>query len=347
MAIVERTHEREITEPVRECLTDGRLNPDAVGWSRHPLHDCNLLGRWGRKKRWEYWCVTTDTHMFSLTYADIDYIGLAAVGFMRDYSEGKVVEKAGIVPFGAGMAMPPTVGVGVLTARTPGLAMVVNRRGPATVLEAEARTVGGHRISAHLAVETPPGHETLNVVVPWSEREFQFTSKQNCLPVTGTVDFDGATYEFGLHNGAFGCQDFGRGVWPYRTAWNWASASGSLGDGTVLGITVGGKWTDATGSTENGIVVDGRLHKFGEDLMWDYDSTDFEAPWRISAPRTGRVDLEFVPFCDRATSMNLGILSTQVHQCFGHFSGTVVTDDGDEIVVRDLLGWAEEHRARW
>lgn len=347
MADVERTHERELLEPVRECLPDGRLNPGAVGWSRHPLHDCNLLGRWGRKKRWEYWCVTTDTHMFSLTYADIDYIGLVAVGFMDDYSAPAVHEKVGVLPLAAGMAMPPTVGVGVLRTRTPGLRVTVNREDSATLLKARATTVGAHRIAVDLRIETPPGHETLNVVVPWSETEFQFTSKQNCLPATGTVVYDGTTYEFGPHNNAFGCQDFGRGVWPYRTAWNWASASGSLADGTTFGLTLGGKWTDGTGATENGIVVDGRLHKIGEDLEWRYDTTDFERPWRITAPLTGRVDLEFTPFCDRAARLNLGILSTAVHQCFGHFTGTVVTDEGDTIAVDGLLGWAEEHRARW
>ncbi|MFN8105358.1 MAG: DUF2804 domain-containing protein [Acidimicrobiia bacterium] len=347
MVDVERTHERELTAAVRECLPDGRLNPDAVGWSRHPLHDCNLLGRWGRKKRWEYWCVTTDTHMFSLTYADIDYLGLVAVGFMADYDRGRVLEKVGVVPLAAGMAMPPTVGVGALGARTPGLRMTVNREGDATLLQARATTVGSHRIEADLRIETPPGHESLNVLVPWSDTEFQFTSKQNCLPATGTVVCDGTTYEFGPDNGAYGCQDFGRGVWPYRTSWNWASASGRLADGTVLGITVGGKWTDATGVTENGIVVDGRLHKFGEDLEWDYDGADFMAPWRVHAPRSGRVDLEFVPLCDRAANLNLGVLSTAVHQCFGRFHGTVVTDEGDTIAVTDMLGWAEEHRAKW
>jgi len=27
----------------------------------------------------------------------------------------------------------------------------------------------------------------MNVVIPWSSQRFQFTSKQNCLPVSGTI----------------------------------------------------------------------------------------------------------------------------------------------------------------
>ena len=51
--------EREITTPVELCRPDGRLNPAAVGWTRHPLHDTSRIGTgrygWGRNKRWEYW----------------------------------------------------------------------------------------------------------------------------------------------------------------------------------------------------------------------------------------------------------------------------------------------------
>jgi hypothetical protein len=47
----------ELTEPVDLCAPDGTLSPAALGWSRRPLHRCNLSGHLLRKKRWEYWCV--------------------------------------------------------------------------------------------------------------------------------------------------------------------------------------------------------------------------------------------------------------------------------------------------
>src|SRR6478672_6085112 len=52
------THERELLEPVDLCTPDGSaLNPDARGWSRRPLHRANLLGQFGRNKRWDYWAI--------------------------------------------------------------------------------------------------------------------------------------------------------------------------------------------------------------------------------------------------------------------------------------------------
>jgi hypothetical protein len=32
---------------------------------------------------------------------------------------------------------------------------------------------------------------------------------------------------------------------------------------------------------------------------------------------------------------------------FGRYSGFVVTDQGERIEIDNLIGWAEEHHARW
>ena len=37
----------------------------------------------GRKKRWDYWAVTTDSYVFSITYANLDYLGLVVAQFLR------------------------------------------------------------------------------------------------------------------------------------------------------------------------------------------------------------------------------------------------------------------------
>ena len=77
------THEREITEPVDLCLPSGRLRPDAVGWSRRPLHHANLRG-WGRNKRWEYWGIVTPTHVVGLVASSLDYAGVHSLYVLDD-----------------------------------------------------------------------------------------------------------------------------------------------------------------------------------------------------------------------------------------------------------------------
>ena len=61
----------------------------------------------------------------------------------------------------------------------------------------------------------------------------------------------------------------------------------------------------------------------------------------------GRLELEFLPFKDRLARTNLGIIFSEVHQLFGRYSGSTVTDGGEGIDIDGLVGFAEEHQARW
>jgi hypothetical protein len=99
--------------------------------------------------------------------------------------------------------------------------------------------------------------------------------------------------------------------------------------------------------TENGLCLDGRLHKVHEDLAFDYDRGDFMRPWSVRTAGSERIDLRFVPFFERVAKTNLLVLKSEVHQVFGHYHGTVVTDDGEPLKVNGLLGWVEQQDARW
>jgi len=137
--------------------------------------------------------------------------------------------------------------------------------------------------------------------------------------------------------------DHGRGRWPYSVRWNWGAGSGVV-EGHVIGVQVGARWTDGTGSTENALVVDGRVHKVREELAWQYDTSDWLAPWRV---RGELADLRFTPFWDHASTMNLGVLAQRAHQCFGHWTGWMSNDAGEHVPVDGVLGWAEDVHNRW
>lgn len=240
--------------------------------------------------------------------------------------------------------LPNRCGVGPTLARTGSLAIDFTP-GPHGV----RLRVRSHRVDADISVERSDNHEALGVVVPWSRRRFQYTVKENTLPATGTVSVDGRTYPVGGRD-AWATLDFGRGRWPYRVTWNWGSGSGRVVDDgreRVVGLQLGGKWTDGTGVTENALTVDGVLHKISEQLVWDYDNHDWLAPWRVRTPRTGRVDLTFRPDYERADTTELGVLGNRTHQCFGTWFGTVADDDGRRLRVDGVRGWAEEVRNRW
>lgn len=340
------THEPEITAPVDLCDARGHLNPAARGWSRRPLHRANLFGAPGRKKRWDYWCVASDDVVVAITYADVDYLGLASL-WVLEQATSRTSSAEIFAPLSRGIALPDEPCTGRMRARGRDLDLEIRETPAVTHLTATARGRRGEAITVDLSVDKPAAHETMSVVIPWSSRRFQYTSKHTARPATGTVSVGARTWSLGPTSSAFGVLDLGRGIWPYSTRWNWATAAGRAVDGTVVGLQFGGKWTEGTGFTENALCIGGRLTKIGEELSWSYSWDDPMHPWRVRTPSSDRVDVTLTPTYDRHERVNLGVAAMEVHQCFGAWSGRVMGDDGVARQIQQIRGFAEEARNRW
>ncbi len=336
--------EPEIHQPVKLCDEKGRLNPDAVGWSRHPLHTCNLRGNWPRKKRWNYWCIVSPTHLFSVTLSNVDYLGLPFI-YLLDFETKTFAEKTLLKPLGAGCELPPAVNADVVY-EDPAMPIKMLDQPEGVQLFVGCPDFEGQPLKASFSVTRPQDHETLNVVIPWSQKRFQFTSKQNTLPVEGRVMWGNEEILFDPDT-SFACLDFGRGIWPFACFWNWSSFSTRLADGRTVGVNLGAGWTDGTGMNENGLCVDGRLIKLSEDVTFDYDPDNVMAPWYLKTTGTDRVDLRFEPFFERVAKTDALVIRSEVHQMIGRFFGTLRTDEGETLPIDGAIGWAEDHQARW
>jgi hypothetical protein len=329
--------EREITASVDLCTPQGRLNRDAVGWTRQPLHRTAVPG-WGRTKRWEYWGVMTPTVFVGITVSSLDYAGVEAL-YVLERGTGRERVHEAVVPFARGVVLPEQCGTGRAAASAKDLRIELVEVDGGTRLRATAPGVEVDVVAA-----LPEGHERMGVVVPWSDTRFQYTVKDVGRPVSGTVVLDGARTDVAGPT-SFAVLDHGRGRWPYSLTWNWGAGHGPVGRHAV-GVQVGGLWTDGTGSTENALVLDGVVHKEPATLRWQYDSSDWLRPWRIRSG-DGRVDLAFEPEHERAARTNLLVVSNETHQCFGTWTGWMSTDDGERVPVDGAVGWAEEARNRW
>jgi hypothetical protein len=335
--------EKEILESVNLCDCNGNIEDSSIGWSRNPVFNCNLTGNWLRKKKWNYWCITNDECLFSVTISNIDYVGMAFVYFL-DFKTQKFIEKTIISPFGRGYSMPEKV-QDTVTFRHPKMGLYFIKDENVTQIVAKCNDFMGDLMEANFKVIYPEGHETLNVVVPINKKSFQFTSKHECLPVDGMLRVGEKMYSLSPEN-TFACLDFGRGIWPYKVRWNWANASGII-NGKRIGINLGAKWTDGSGMTENCIIVDGKITKLSEDITFEYDSKDFMKPWNVKTSITNRINLKFVPFYERVAKSNIIILKSEVHQMVGHFSGSIETDAGECILIESIIGCSEEHFGQW
>lgn len=343
--------QKEITQPGKLLNQDGSLS--TAGWSRHPYLDCNLEDvhfyaikpfQHFRIKRWDYYAVFTPNRFFSATIADLGYAGNVFV-YMVDFETGAYHEEGLVIPLGNGVVLPRN--------STDGNAHYANKQATLDFfLEGHQRKLNvcwpgfqdGKGIEAQISLDCPPDHESMTIVIPIGAKRFYYNRKINCLPASGTLRY-GDIQETLSPDVCLASLDWGRGVWEYSSFWNWASTSAYLPDGRALGLNLGMGFGDTSAATENAIILDGKIHKL-DQVSFNYDSSDYMKPWSFK-DNQGRLKLDFTPFTERVATTNLGIIQSEVHQMFGRYSGSLVLDDGSQLEVRDLIGFAEEHHAKW
>ncbi|PWB54429.1 MAG: DUF2804 domain-containing protein [Anaerolineales bacterium] len=334
-------------------LLDSRGQLTQVGWSPQPLLECNLENahfytfkpfQRFRIKRWDYYALFTPQTFFSATIADLGYAGNLFV-YIMDLTTGELHEEGLVVPLSKGINLPRDSWQGESIFEDKRLKLHFQViPGERQVSVSWPAFHDGRGISAEILFRELPGHESMTIVIPIGKQRFYYNRKVNCLPAEGSLQYGGKS-EVITPSTCLGSLDWGRGVWEYQSFWNWASASGFMPDGRTIGLNLGCGFGDLSKATENCLVLDGKVHKL-EQVKFGYQSGQYMHPWKFTDSE-GRLDLEFVPFKERIATTNLGIITSEVHQMFGRYSGTVRTDQGELIHLTDLVGFAEEHQARW
>jgi len=345
--------QNELTQTGKLLDPSGKLSQ--VGWSRQPLLDCNLEKAFFyrpllrafqafRMKRWDYYAVFTPQRFFSATIAHLGYAGNIFV-YTLDFASHALHEEGLVIPLGSGVELPRNSQQGVSSYKGKGVSLRFETLPAFRRLQVDWPSFhSGRGLHADLTLHTPPGQESMTIVIPIEEWRFYYNRKINCLPVDGVLQY-GDLSEAISPDTALGSLDWGRGVWSYQSYWNWASASGFLADGRRIGLNLGCGFGDTSQATENCIVLDGRIHKL-DQVPFDYVAGDYMKPWKFQ-DNQGRLSLEFVPFVDRTARTDLKIITSEVHQMFGRYSGFAVSDSGEHLKIENLLGFAEEHQARW
>lgn len=332
---------REITSPTALVARGGNLIPEAVGFSRRPLHTTDELPSGAlhgyRTKRWDYWGITSPELFLGLTVADLDF-GCVLQLYCHDRTTGEtIVEETTKIPTPRGRIELPT---GLPPFFAHGTVGDTSIRFDAAGENHTILRVETPRVSTVLEVDARG--ESLSVVVPWSASRYQYTVKGPALPVSGIVMVDGR--EVRLDDDAWATLDRGRGRWRYSTEWNWSAGSGINRAGQRVGLTLGAKWTDGTGSTENALVVDGVLDGPRPDAEWEYSLSSPEKPWRL---RGSWINATITPAHVRTASTQAVVAAGTTVQVFGRWAGSATLSDGRSVSLDGLTGWAEDARNRW
>lgn len=334
--------EKEIIVPTMLCDKKGNLNPEAIGYARKPIIDCNLSGHFMRKKKWNYWCVYGEDILFSATISHLDYAAVCFVYFL-EYETQRYFEKTVLIPLGTKVKMSTQVLETVSFANSE-LRIHMSHFDGDTHLSVICPDFDGEHLQAELTIHHPAADDSLNVVIPWNRQTFQFTAKHHTLPTTGTVKIGNRRYTFNEEE-SYSVLDYGRGIWPREATWNWGMASQRM-RGRRIGLNFGGKWTDGTGMTENAIFVDGVMTKIHEDVIFEYDRNDFMKPWTIRSKFSETVDLTFTPFFERVAKTDAKLIRSEVHQVIGYYNG-IVKLENCSLRISQMMGCVEEHIAKW
>src|SRR3974390_1117921 len=164
--------ERQIHSPSPIAREDGTLARESVGWSRRPVHGCRLPSGWGRRKRWEFWCVAARDALAQITIADLDCLSLAAISVV-DLASGSFVDRWRARPAGGplGLGDRPREHDVRVTGRRFGVS--IGEHTDATRLAAWHRPARGSDVEVD--AEIARDGDSLGVLVPWSRRRFQYT----------------------------------------------------------------------------------------------------------------------------------------------------------------------------
>ena len=158
------------------CSDQGQLNPQAIGWSPRPLVDCAIPGHYGRRKRWNHWCITTPDWMLSLTQADLDYLGYAAAYFL-DLQSGQACSFSQFRLFGFGSHLPDHPQQSH-EFNHPRLQLRVAEHTGRTRITVNALDIGGQALNVALDIQRPGDRDSVNLVAPMGPRGFHATCRE-------------------------------------------------------------------------------------------------------------------------------------------------------------------------
>lgn len=152
-----------------------------VGWARQPVLDCNLESarfytlrpfQRFRIKRWDYYAVFTPRRFFSATIADLGYAGNIFV-YTLDFETGDLHEEGLVIPLAKGIELPRN--------STEGDSRFEDQRVRLRFsLHPDHRHLSvswpgfhdGRGIQAEIDLATPPGYESMNIVIPIGKKRF-------------------------------------------------------------------------------------------------------------------------------------------------------------------------------
>ena len=339
----------EYTSPTPLLAEDGTLL--AKGWARKNLfiYDRNRVKHVMRRKEWDFYQISDGHYMAQVSFANISLGGYASA-VLVDLKEGKTLVSS-MAPFVGGKdryILPPRGDEPNHVSFRVGKALF---EADTTEQKRSLRFVNGD-ICCEFEMDIMPGLENITTVLPFTghpDRYFM-TTKQNCMPCSGTFKTPDISVSFSKDN-TFCILDWGRVCTPYSLVWYWGNGSGWVKDDEgqkhLFGFEITWGIGNEFNATETCVFYDGKAHKIGAVDVETFPKPDrYMQPWKFIS-EDGRFNLTMQPFYDHHSDLNVFVMRMHSHQVHGLWNGTVVLDDGRVLEIHDLYAFCEYVENRW
>lgn len=340
-------------EIVKACrLLDEKGNLLEKGYSKKMLlsyHRENIKANPKRIKEWDYYLIYNSDFAVALTVADNSYMGLLSASIIRlkDKRE-KTVSKIKWNTKGT-FNLPESSITGDLEVetKTVNVSFLHQRKNRRLFFDMK-NFDGKNNLHVDFLLTDEP-EESMVIATPFNKKKhFYYNQKIVGMRAEGEVRIGEELIEFKKED-SVALLDWGRGVWTYKNTWYWGAGAKEI-DGHMFGFNIGYGFGDTSNATENMLFYDGKAHKLNDVSFVipkdEKGNDDYLKPWKfISSDK--RFEMDFLPIINRHSNTNAIIISSNQNQVFGKFSGIAVLDDGKEIKIKDMIGFAEKVKNRW
>ncbi len=348
----EKSKQTEYTKETPLLAPDGTLL--AKGWARRNVFEYNRdyvkKGIMSRKE-WDFYNICDGEKVLLISFANITLGGYVAAKLV-DLKTHEIIADSVQYFLGANRFVPPSKGD------------VPNRfRDKIGSAEFDFNTMENERtlwyncpykgktVECKISMHITPGLENITTVFPFDEDKTKYfmTTKQFCMPCSGTFEFGDYVYEFSKEK-TFCTLDWGRVNTVHKMVWYWGSASTYITDANGVKHTFGFEITWAIGNesnaTETCLLYDGKVHKLGAVDVEKFPKNRFMEPWKIIS-EDGRFNMTMTPTFDNHSDVDFKIGRMNCHQVYGIWNGDVTLDDGTKLEIKDLFSFCEYVENRW
>jgi hypothetical protein len=301
-------------------------------------------------KEWDYYAsYISDLKLWiCMTISDLGYAGLYSISVI-DLNVNRYNQIEEIIPLPLGKINLPENSLDdhLINFEGKKLKITYEKKSNKRIIKARSENLrlpnGKKGINIILEMNQNEKGESINIQTTWNHNRqlFYLNEKINGLESKGKLVIEKEEIKF--KGPTFTVLDWGRGVWAYKGTWYWSSATGIVNN-VKYGFNLGYGFSDRSPATENCIFYNEIIHKV-DQIIFNIPNNIYHK-WIIQS-NDGKVNLFFYPKVNRMSRMNFIIIKSVQDQVFGVFEGVLKLDDGKEIFVKDLYGFAEKVYNRW